>query len=110
VEERSRPWRAGLRPPISLSPEEEIRGRSGFWIPHRRQPGAIVSEGFPGSGGRRLRVTAVRYVSRRPGCSPQSAAARGKALPMAYTAEPCPRICHQTDGVSERLSEVPRLH
>jgi hypothetical protein len=35
-EERSRPCRVGLRPPIPLSPEEEIRGRSGLRFPHRR--------------------------------------------------------------------------
>jgi len=32
IEERSRPCRAGLRPPLPLSPEEEIRGRSGVRI------------------------------------------------------------------------------
>jgi hypothetical protein len=30
VAERSRICRAGLRPPIPLSPEEEMRGRPGF--------------------------------------------------------------------------------
>ena len=37
AEERSRPSRVGLRPPIPLSPEEEIRDRPGFRIPHRRE-------------------------------------------------------------------------
>jgi hypothetical protein len=37
TEGRSRPCWAGLRPPIPLSPEEEIRGRSGHPISHRRR-------------------------------------------------------------------------
>ena len=44
MEERSRTCRAGLRPPIPLSPEEEIRGRFGLRISHRLRFGAGVSE------------------------------------------------------------------
>jgi hypothetical protein len=36
AEARSRPCRAGCVLRTPLSPEEEIRGRSGFWISHRR--------------------------------------------------------------------------
>jgi hypothetical protein len=36
TEERSRPSRAWSRPPIPLSPEEEIRDRSGLRISYRR--------------------------------------------------------------------------
>ena len=32
IEARSRPCRAGLRPPVPLSPEEEVRDRSGFGL------------------------------------------------------------------------------